>query len=81
MYASGYIFQKGFFDAWIVVSIIWVWITMLISGFYPIVDGREQIRLVYQGLFQKGGARGTSSDGTIAQGETQESMNVPGKEI
>ncbi|KAK0389970.1 hypothetical protein NLU13_3543 [Sarocladium strictum] len=43
MYASGYVFGKGFFGAWVVVSIIWVWLTMFIAGFYPIIDGRKQI--------------------------------------
>ncbi|KAL6876110.1 Sodium:solute symporter family domain-containing protein [Trichoderma longibrachiatum] len=50
MYASHYVFSKGFFVAWIVVAIIWVWCTMLIAGFYPIIDGRKQILLVYRGL-------------------------------
>ncbi|CAI4212631.1 unnamed protein product [Parascedosporium putredinis] len=43
MYASKYIFEKGFYVAWLVVAIIWVWGTMFITGFYPIIDGREQI--------------------------------------
>lgn len=50
MYGSKYIFEKGFFVAWIVVAIIWVWCTMLIAGFYPIIDGRRQLLLVYRGL-------------------------------
>ncbi|KAM6486912.1 Sodium:solute symporter family-domain-containing protein [Trichoderma sp. SZMC 28011] len=50
MYGSKYIFDKGFFVAWIVVAIIWVWCTMLIAGFYPIIDGRRQLLLVYRGL-------------------------------
>ncbi|KAM5354904.1 hypothetical protein ACJ41O_001550 [Fusarium nematophilum] len=50
MYASKYIFEKGFFDAWIVVAIIWVWITMFIAGFYPIIDGWGQLKYVYQQL-------------------------------
>lgn len=54
MYASKYVFGKGFFVAWIVVAIIWVWGTMLIAGFYPIIDGWRQLRQVYRGL--RGGA-------------------------
>lgn len=50
MYGSGYIFSKAFFSAWIVISIIWVWGTMLVAGFYPIIDGREQIVQVWSGL-------------------------------
>jgi urea-proton symporter len=50
MYGSGYIFGKGFFEAWIIVSIMWVWGTMLVAGFFPIIDGWEQLRSVRQGL-------------------------------
>ena len=54
MYASKYIFEKGFFVAWLVVSIIWVWGTMIVAGFFPIIDGWRQLRQVYIGL--RGGA-------------------------
>lgn len=50
MYASEYIFSSKFFIAWIVVSIIWVWGTMLIAGFFPIIDGWKQILLVVRGI-------------------------------
>ena len=50
MYASHYIFGKSFFEAWVIVSIIWVWGTMLIAGFYPIIDGWRAIRNVFIGL-------------------------------
>lgn len=53
MYGSKYIFGKDFFVAWIVIAIIWVWCTMLIDGFYPIIDGRKQLLLVYHGLTGK----------------------------
>jgi hypothetical protein len=40
-----------FYIAWVVVAIIWLWISMLIAIFYPIFDGGiEQIRDVYRGL-------------------------------
>lgn len=50
MYASNYIFGKGFFVAWVVVAIIWVWGTMLVAGFYPIVDGRKQILRIFANI-------------------------------
>ncbi|KXJ86100.1 Sodium:solute symporter family-domain-containing protein [Microdochium bolleyi] len=55
MYGAGYIFGKGFFEAWIVVAIIWVWGTMLVAGFFPIIDGWSQIKAVYRGLRGGGG--------------------------
>lgn len=52
MYGSHYVFGKTFFVAWVVVSIIWAWITMIIAGFYPLVDGREAIKNVFLSLRQ-----------------------------
>lgn len=50
MYGSGYIFGKGFFVAWIIVAIVWVWGTMIIAGFFPIIDGWKQLKAVHRGL-------------------------------
>lgn len=52
MYAANYVFSQSFFVAWVVVSIIWVWGTMLVAGFYPIIDGWGQLSQVYRGLCQ-----------------------------
>lgn len=49
MYAAKYVFSKSFFVAWVVVSIIWVWGTMIVVGFFPIIDGWKQINLVIRG--------------------------------
>jgi hypothetical protein len=43
--------------AWLVVGIIWLWGTMLMATFYPLIDGGiEQISQVYRGLFGKKGS-------------------------
>ncbi|KAK6075637.1 urea active transporter [Seiridium cupressi] len=63
MYGSGYIFGKGFFEAWIIFSIIWVWGTMFIAGFFPILDGWKQLRAVYRGLK---GSKQSNSDGSVS---------------
>ncbi|GES63277.1 Na+/solute symporter [Aspergillus terreus] len=42
MYGSNYVFGKRFFIAWVVVSIIWLWGTMLVAIFYPLLDGGVQ---------------------------------------
>ncbi|KAI9150821.1 putative DUR3-Urea permease [Paramyrothecium foliicola] len=74
MYASRYVFGKGFFVAWVVVSIIWVWGTMLVAGFYPIIDGWKQLNLVYQGVknsskmeSETNGTQSHDSDGSVLQ--------------
>ena len=50
MYASKYIFGKTFFSAWIVVAIIWIWCTLLVAGFFPIIDGRRQFKAIWLAL-------------------------------
>jgi hypothetical protein len=46
-----------FYVAWVVVGIIWLWGTMLIAIFYPILDGgMQQILQVYRGLTGKAGS-------------------------
>ncbi|KAF9630733.1 urea active transporter [Lasiodiplodia theobromae] len=50
MYAARYVFGEKFFAAWLVVAIIWLWGTLLVAGFYPLVDGRDQILAVWRGL-------------------------------
>lgn len=54
-----------FFAAWLIVAIIWLWGTLFVVGFYPIIDGRAQIALVYKALTmpkQKQVASGGSSE-------------------
>jgi hypothetical protein len=65
MYGSGYIFGKTFFAAWVVIAIIWVWGTMFVAGFFPIIDGWAQLKSVYKGLKtskQAGRSEGESED-------------------
>ncbi|TEA14562.1 putative urea active transporter 1 [Colletotrichum sidae] len=52
MYAANYVFSKEFFTAWTVVSLMWLWWTLLMTGFYPIWDGRHQIRAVMTNLLR-----------------------------
>lgn len=74
MYAAEYIFSHKFFVAWVVVSIIWVWGTMIVAGFFPIIDGWSQIQLVFRGLSRKDQKlSGSGSDST----EEVESKGVP----
>ncbi len=70
IYASGYIFSKNFFSAWVTISIVWIWGTMLVVGFFPIIDGRKQIMQVWTGL--RGGLKG----GQTAVEETKASTGT-----
>ncbi|OGE55829.1 hypothetical protein PENARI_c004G00772 [Penicillium arizonense] len=79
MFGSRYIFGKRFYTAWVVVAIIWLWLSMLVAIFYPIFDGGiQQIRDVYRGLRgrdniagtvasqEKGGTSASPSAGSIS---------------
>ncbi|KAB8264684.1 Sodium:solute symporter family-domain-containing protein [Aspergillus pseudonomiae] len=78
MYGSNYVFGKGFFSAWVVVAIIWLWLTMLVAIFYPIFDGGiQQIKQVYRGLragdeTKKGVGNETSSSPSISDTTPEE---------
>lgn len=40
-----------FFVAWVAIGIIWLWGTMLVAIFYPVIDGGyQQLLQVYRGL-------------------------------
>ena len=48
MYASKYVFGRTFFEAWLTVAIIWVWGSMLVAGFFPLIGGRRQFVSIYR---------------------------------
>ena len=75
MYAAKYIFEKGFYVAWLIVAIIWVWGTMLITGFYPIIDGRKQIWEVYK-LLKKGSRSHPTIEATRENSSSAEKIPV-----
>ncbi|KAH7255150.1 Sodium:solute symporter family-domain-containing protein [Fusarium redolens] len=52
MYAAKFIFSKELFTAWIVVSLIWLWWTLIMVGFYPIWNGRRQIAAVTRSIWR-----------------------------
>lgn len=77
MYASHYIFSSKFFVAWVVVSIIWVWGTMLVTGFYPLIDGWGQIVLVLRGIFGRGKNKTRVSSSQEESVEEVDTQKIP----
>ncbi|KAF2734689.1 hypothetical protein EJ04DRAFT_436717 [Polyplosphaeria fusca] len=75
MYASKYIFGKEFYVAWLVVAITWLWGTLFIVGFYPVIDGWRQIWAVWQGLWE-GKHRGERSETVSGSGSGEQTPNV-----
>jgi SSS family transporter len=51
MYGTGYIFSKSFFNGWILLGIIWMFISFIIVGIYPIIEGRHSIASVYKKIY------------------------------
>ncbi|KAK2804071.1 hypothetical protein FQN51_002602 [Onygenales sp. PD_10] len=84
MYAAEYIFGKSFFIAWLLVAIIWLWGTMLIAIFYPLIDGGiQQSMEVYSYLRNRNTSdegnnrkEGISSPNTPTPGSSSEQASV-----
>ena len=55
---------KGLFVAWIVVSLIWLWIALIIANSFPLIDGGAT-----QGCVGEVGGEGGSFGGVNAEEE------------
>ncbi|KAF1846190.1 SSS family solute:Na+ symporter [Cucurbitaria berberidis CBS 394.84] len=80
MFGAKMTFSKGFFIAWIVISLIWLWLTLLVSNFYPLIDGgANQIWTVVRG---RKGTKGTTEYQTDSGNSTPptEQFNATPKE-
>jgi len=69
MYGTSYVFSKPFFTGWVVVGIIWMFISFCIVGIYPVVEGRKSIvsfcKKMYADLTKKGEKCIDGKDGDI----------------
>ncbi|GAA5807575.1 hypothetical protein MFLAVUS_000940 [Mucor flavus] len=52
MFFSRYVFSKSFFTGWVVVSIIWVFISTIAVGIYPIYESRETLASVFREIWR-----------------------------
>lgn len=62
--------MKQFYAAWLIISIIWLWGTLFVAGFYPLIDGREQLIAVARAVWVGKGKpqeSGTSSDADVGE--------------
>ncbi|KAL2839321.1 hypothetical protein BJX68DRAFT_198852 [Aspergillus pseudodeflectus] len=39
MYGAKTVMSRGLFIAWVVVGIVWLFVTLLVANFYPLLDG------------------------------------------
>ncbi|KAF7117687.1 hypothetical protein CNMCM5793_006810 [Aspergillus hiratsukae] len=47
MFLSHYVFSKGFFTAWVVISFIWVFGAMTLCGLLPIIEARRFFKQLF----------------------------------
>jgi urea-proton symporter len=52
LFGTGYIYERSFFRGWVVVSFIWVWVSMIICVIYPVVESTGALREVSKGLWR-----------------------------
>ena len=69
-----------FFVAWVVISLIWLWFTLVVAIFYPLVDGGlKQIWAVLIVARRKllredgGSGSGSESEGTVIENRALDS--------
>jgi Na+/proline symporter len=51
LFGSSYIYSKSFFTGWVVVSFIWIWISVLICVVWPVVESLGALRGISSGLW------------------------------
>jgi hypothetical protein len=52
MFFSKYVFSKSFFTGWVVVSIIWVFISTIAVGIYPVYEARHTIASIFREIYR-----------------------------
>lgn len=50
LFGSSYIYSKSFFIGWVVVSFIWIWVSVLICVVWPVVESLGALRGILSGL-------------------------------
>ena len=51
MYLSSYIFSRSFFTGWIIFGIIWICISFIIIGIYPLIEHYQTIRAIFRLIY------------------------------
>ncbi|KAL3481699.1 Sodium:solute symporter family-domain-containing protein [Aspergillus californicus] len=66
MFGARMAFSKSFFIAWVVISLVWLWFTLVVAIFYPLVDGGLQQMWAVLTIKTKGAGE-PSGDGIAAR--------------
>ncbi|KAF4167596.1 hypothetical protein CNMCM6936_004860 [Aspergillus lentulus] len=51
LFGTSYVYSKPFFTGWVVVSLIWVWATVIICVVYPVVESAGALGDISRGLW------------------------------
>lgn len=70
IYGSGYVFSKPFFTGWIVVSFIWIFVSVMLVGIFPAWEGRASVIGTVKAVFGKGRDPGVVVEGVRGEGDS-----------
>lgn len=52
LFGTAYVYSRSFFTGWVVVSFIWVWVSMTICVIYPVVESTGALGEISTGLWR-----------------------------
>lgn len=52
LFGTGYVYSKQFFTGWVVVSFLWIWMSMSICVIYPVVESTGSLRDISAGVWR-----------------------------
>ncbi|KAK4625992.1 Urea active transporter [Fulvia fulva] len=52
LFGTGYVYSRAFFEGWVVVSFLWVWVSMIICVIYPVFESTGALKGVSLGLWR-----------------------------
>ncbi|PLB45007.1 Na+/solute symporter [Aspergillus steynii IBT 23096] len=51
LFGTRYVYNREFFTGWVVVSFIWIWVSVIICVVYPVVESAGALREISRGLW------------------------------
>ncbi|KAF2171842.1 hypothetical protein M409DRAFT_63399 [Zasmidium cellare ATCC 36951] len=52
LFGTSYVYNRAFFEGWVVVSFIWVWCSMVICVVYPVVESTGALKTIAKGSWR-----------------------------
>lgn len=65
LFGSGWVFSRAGFKGWCIVSFLWVWCSMFLCVFWPLIESRATILRILKGLVRAGISGGTAVQGDV----------------